>query len=188
MNNRIVTTTQKHNAKKKNTDVRTGIALAITFFATSIFLYLRKDYFGFVSNIMSIVCIVIGFMGIGLELNNITNKKLEKIIDIKKGPEVFNNLGIGIGIFIVWVALYQSLHLVLVNILISPLFFFSVYGMTLGLVNLLFAGIVNRNKMNANQTEVKSLWLLAVKISTVISGIIGFIASLIQILQYLKII
>ena len=163
---------QKRNVKKKKVDVRSGIALAITFFAISIFLYFQKDYFGFLTNLISIVCIVIGLIGFGVELNKITSQKLGKIIDTKKGPGIFDNLGIGIGIFVIWVALYRT---------------FSTYGMILGLVNLLFAGIVNRGTTNTNQREDNELWLLAVKISAVISGIIGFIASLIQILQYLKI-
>ena len=178
---------QKRNVKKKKVDVRSGIALAITFFAISIFLYFQKDYFGFLTNLISIVCIVIGLIGFGVELNKITSQKLGKIIDTKKGPGIFDNLGIGIGIFVIWVALYRTFPINWVNILITPLLFFSTYGMILGLVNLLFAGIVNRGTTNTNQREDNELWLLAVKISAVISGIIGFIASLIQILQYLKI-
>ncbi|MBM3120511.1 MAG: hypothetical protein FJ006_13375 [Chloroflexi bacterium] len=179
----------KSQDAKKPSDVRTGIALAISFFAVSIFLYFQPQYFGALTTAIAVVLIVFGFAGLGFELNKITSEELDSLINREKGPEIFNNLGMGIACIIVWAALYHYFPVTWVNTLSSVILLFGVYGITLGLVNtLVFVLKKPSSKAALSQRESNKPLLSAATIIKVISSAIGIIASLIQILQFLKII
>jgi hypothetical protein len=171
---------------KKQSDVRTGIALAISFFVISIFLHFQPQYFGALTTAIAIVLIVLGFAGLGFELNKTTSDELDSLTNREKGPEIFNNLGMGIALLIVWAALYYNFPWTWVNALTSVILLLGAYGITLGLVNILFFILPRSGSKTAlSQSESNKPWALAIKI---IAGTIGFIASLIQILQFLRLV
>ena len=174
---------------KKRSDVRTGIALAVGSFTISIFLYFQSQYFGALTTPAAIALIVLGFAGLGIELNKITSEKLDSLIDTEKRPGIFDNLGIGIALLVVWGALYHYFPIVLVNVLTFPVLLFGTYGTVLGLVNILFlVSAKSSAKTTSAQSESDKPGLLAIKIVSAISGVLGFIASLIQILQFFGVI
>lgn len=173
---------------KKQSDVRTGIAFALCAFTISIFLYFQPQYFGALTTPTAIALIVLGFAGLGIELNKVTSEELDSLIDREKGPGIFDNLGIGIALLVVWGALYHYFPAVWVNVLTSPVLLFGTYGTVLGLVNILFLVLATSSaKTTSNQSESDKPGLLAIKVVSAISGVLGFIASLIQILQFFEV-
>jgi len=179
---------ETQNAKRR-TDVRGGIALAMAAFAISIFLYFRSQYFGALTTGAAIALIVLGFAGLGIELNKMTSEGLDLLTNRGKGPGVFDNLGIGIALLVVWGALYRYFPIMWVNVLTSPVLLFGTYGTILGLVNALFLVLIKSDsKTVSSQSESDKPGVLASKIAVAISGVVGFIASLIQILQFFKVI
>jgi len=183
----------------KPSDVRSGIALAATAFIISIFLYFQPQYFGVPTKAIAIIFIVIGFGGLGIELEKLTSDKRRSTISSKKGSGIFDNLGIGFALFIAWATIYYYFPIVWVNVLTSVFLIFGVYGMTLGFTNIFFrATSKSRAKSNSNNSDPKEISFeqkrthkpqpVAIKIAVAASGVLGFIASLIQILQFLKII
>jgi len=174
---------------RKQSDVRTGIALAVSAFTVSIFLYFQPQYFGVVTTPVAIALIVLGFAGLGIELDKITSKETGSLVDHKKGPGIFNNLGIGIALLVVWGALYHYFSTIWMNVLTSPVLLLGTYGIVLGLVNILFLVLVkSSDKTASTQNEPDKPGLLAIKVISAISGVLGFIASLIQILQFFGVI
>ena len=174
---------------KRQSDVRGGIALAITAFAISIFLYFQPEYFGALTTVVAIALIALGFAGLGIELDKITSEELDSLINREKGPGIFDNLGIGIAFLIVWATLYRYFPVTWVNVLTSAILLFGAYAITLGLVNALFFILTKSgSKAALSQGNSDKPWSLAIKIATAISGIIGLTASLIQILQFFKMI
>ncbi|RLG71458.1 MAG: hypothetical protein DRO11_04420 [Methanobacteriota archaeon] len=175
---------------RKQSDVRTGIALAVSAFTISIFLYFQPQYFGALTTPVAIALIILGFAGLGIELDKIViGKEVESLIDREKGPGVFDNLGIGIALLVVWGTLYRYFSTIWVNVLTSPVLLFGTYGTVLGLVNVLFLILVkSSDKAASPQNEPDRPGLLAIKVISAIPGVLGFIASLIQILQFFGII
>src|SRR5690349_4372298 len=58
---------------KKPVDPRSGMAIALTFFVISIFLYFQPNYFAAATVAVSLASIIIGFLGLGTELNRISS-------------------------------------------------------------------------------------------------------------------
>jgi hypothetical protein len=127
---------RKTRRATKQSDVRVGIALAISAFAISIFLYLQPQYFGALTKAVAIALTCLGFAGLGIELNKITSEELDSLINREKGPGIFNNLGFGIASLIVWGALYHYFRITWVNVVTSVVLLIGVYSTTLGLVQL----------------------------------------------------
>ncbi len=126
----------------KSSDIRDGIALAFTAFIISIYLYFQSGYFGLLTNAVAIFLIVVGLAGFGIELEKMTSKKLDALIDKKGGSGIFDNLGIGLAMFVVWAALRYYFPMIWVNALTFLLLLFSVYGMALGFINILFVIVI----------------------------------------------
>lgn len=174
---------------KRRTNVRDGIALAVAAFAISIFLYFRPRYFGALTTGAAIALIVLGFAGLGIELNKITSEELDSLMNRDKGLGIFDNLGIGIALLIVWGALYHYFPITWVNILTFPVLFFGTYGTVLGLFNVLFLVLIKSgSKTASSRSGSDKPTIPAIRIVVVISGLVGFIASLLQILQFFKVI
>jgi hypothetical protein len=186
----------------KPSNIRAGIALAFATFVISIFLYFQPQYFGLMTNAVAIALIVFGVAGLGIELEKLTSGKQDALIPPEKGAGIFDNLGIGLALLIIWVALYHYFPIVWVNILISFVLLFAVYAIALGFTNFLFrtlspkdvssqselAGSPSRDSNGSSQAKVSKPWSFAVKTAMVIAGVTGFVASLLQALQILKII
>lgn len=175
--------------KKERVDVFSGLAIAISFFVDAIFLFFNNSYFGSLTSFVAIACIAVGFIGMGFELDSITNQDFSDVVDPSKGPDISGNLTLGGCLFIAWLVLYQAFSsTVLINLLATPLFCFASIGVTMVVVNLLAFGMARRKpKRDSLARDTHQLYLFIAKALTVIAGIIGFIASLLQILQFLKI-
>lgn len=175
--------------KKERVDVFSGLAIAISFFVDAIFLFFNNNYFGSLTSLVAIVCIAIGFIGMGFEIDSITNQDFSDVADPSKGPDISGNLTLGGSLLIAWLVLYQVFSsTVLINLLATPLFCFASIGATMVIVNLLVFVMARRNpKKDDLAKDTHKLYLFIAKALTAIAGIIGFIASLLQILQFLKI-
>jgi hypothetical protein len=175
--------------KRKQTDVRAGIALAVSAFAISIFLYFRPQYFGNLSMGVAIALIFIGFAGLGTELNKMASGDLDALVDRRKGQGIFDNLGIGIALLVVWAALYHYFPKTWINVLASPVLLFGTYGTVLGLINALFFTVTrSSDEIVSTQSALNKPQRTAIRVISIFSGVLGFIASLIQILQFLRIV
>ncbi len=162
------------------------------------FFLFQSDYFGLVTHAVAIVCLFIAFAGFGIEMENLANGRDASLTGYKKGTEIFINLGIGLALFILWLSLYQLNVGLILNIAISPVLMFGVYGMCLGIVNTLFTLLPNEVKnikrSDLTQTEPSSTKRpfntqgSATKIVAFIVGTTTFFAALLQILQILKVI
>jgi hypothetical protein len=105
----------------KSSNVRTGLALALSFFAISVFLYFQPTYLGSVTRFIAIAFVVIGICGLGLELEKLYHGK----DDPTQNAGIFDNLGIGLGLLIIWIILYVNFAAVWLNILIGLILIFA---------------------------------------------------------------
>jgi len=117
----------------KRDDAYNGIALALTFIIFSLFFYLSPSFFEYkyLSYGFSILFAVIGIIGIGIELNRLS--------DSKEG--IFDNLGIGIGLglLIIFIWVIVSTYLIsawYINIIFTILLLLPIYGIMLGSIYL----------------------------------------------------
>ncbi|MFC7393010.1 hypothetical protein [Scopulibacillus cellulosilyticus] len=112
----------------KNEDQKEfGIGLALAFILLAMFIYLNHDYLGNkdLSYIISAILISVGTIGLGTELES-ENKKFG-----------FDNLGIGLGLLVIWALLHYYFPYTLINWVISFLLFFAFVGIFSGIVSLL---------------------------------------------------
>ena len=187
---------KKEEKRPSKSTVSSGIAIALTAFLLSIFLYFQPQYLGSLTNVAQIILIFIGFAGLGIELEKVINGNRELLAQQAKVSGLFNNIGIGMALLILWASLYNQSPIAWLNGLTFIILMFATYGITLGLVNLLFAalpqtgivGSVPTTPSSSSQNETRRPWSLALKIAVVISGLTAFLASLLQILQILKVI
>ncbi len=161
---------QEKSQKEKDQD---GIALALTFLIASLFLYLFPTYFKieFITLSISILFAIIGVFGLGIEINRLSSNPNGIGLD---------NLGIGVGIFAIWIIFFYYFNIWWVNILIFPVLIFGIYGTILGIMNIIFSLFSDPKE----SMKVK----LSVKLPVVIAQLAGFALTLMQILQILKII
>ncbi len=188
----------KREGTSRASSVSTGIALALTAFALSMFLFFDRQYFGSYSGTMAVALVVIGFAALGTELESLSEEGQQSTMGQAKASGVFSNIGIGLALLIAWAALYSSVSTTWGNILLFPILLFAIFGTMLGFVNLLLSATpvgsdIQDNHPSSNavaqaQNRVNRPWSLALRIAVAISGILGFIASVLQILQFLKIV
>jgi|SRR5690625_1438205 len=165
--------TRIKDEKNEIEKIQGGIALAFAFLASSLVLYLFPSYFKveIITYCICIILAIIGVAGLGIELNKLSTNP--------KGIGL-DNLGIGIGLFAVWIIFFYYYDLWWINVLIFPLLLFGIYGTVLGIVNIVFFLFSNPNE----SLKVK----LSIKLPVVIAQFAGFVLSIMQILQILKII
>lgn len=164
---------EKTKTKKTKTEqIQSGIALASTFLLMSFFFFLYPSYFEIetVTYIIGIIFAIIGIMGLGIELN--------KIGSSPKGIG-FDNLGIGIGLLVIWILAFYYFNIWWVNAFISPIMLLGVYAILLGILNIFYSLFSNPQE----SIKVK----LTMKLPVVITQFAGFLLTIMQILQLLKI-
>lgn len=179
----------------KRRDVRSGIALVAAFFSISILLYFESSYFGSFTKVVAIALIVLGFAGLGIELEKMINTQQDGADREEGDVGVFDNIGIGTAMLVVWGALYHYFPVVWVNILTSAVLLFGAYGVALGLMNLAVLIVLRSQRKDVSEVPDDALpkrakvdRRTARGIAVAISGVVGFIASMIQILQFLRVI
>jgi len=152
---------------KKRKNPLSGIALAFTFLIISLILFLIPDFFKSIiaTRIVMFIFAVIGICGLGFELN-----KIKKI--------GFDNLGVGISLGIIGVIIYYFSPIWWLNIVAFVLFFFSTYGILLGLISIL--KIIIFSEISLKKELIK-------KILIFLGQIFGISLVILQILKLLKI-
>lgn len=178
---------------KRRNDPLSGLTLSLAFFVSSILLYFKSDFFGSWTRGIALLLIVIGLIGFGVEIEKQIKKNNKKIKEIEIGGG-FDNLGVGLAILVICLILTHNFPMVWLNALLSFLYFLSLYGIILGISNIIlrFAHKNEKiemvsstnNQFEKGQNQSKPI----IKAILLFSGIVGFIASIIQILQFLKII
>jgi len=145
-----------------------GIAVWIAFLGVGGFLYFNPLYTGstIISYSLTLLCLFIGLVGLGIELNKLGDK----------GNSVgFDDLGLGLGFGLAWAFVYNFYPIGLANIGSLILFYFSIYGMTIGIIKIL------RNLFSTKKGFI-------VKLPIVIAQIAAFIATIATILDIFKVI
>lgn len=183
-------TSQNIKIPKRQVTVIDGIATYITFFLVSILLYFQNDYFGSNTNLVASICVVIGIMGMGNFLDKAINSDFGERNNLPKNTEFFGNLGMSIGLFLICLVVSRAVPTMLVKVITAPFFFLSYMIFISSLVYLWILGMIpsSQDAIDISQTvDNRKQQKKVFKFIAITSGIIGFIASLIQILQYLKI-
>lgn len=141
-----------------------GASLSVTFLVVSAFLLLAPDYFAnnIISQIVGFALAFFGLIGLGIELNNLSNKR----------PLGLDNLGIGLGFFIIWGLLLRVPPNPFLRLLFIAPLLFAVYGTILGILMLI------KNSIPDEKTPKEKI---VVKIPLAVTQIAGFILTLLQI-------
>ena len=154
---------------EKHDSIRQEAAVGVTFLLIATFLYLNPLYLGHevASLILSVLSFVLGVSLLGVSLNKISDTKS------KLG---FDDLGIGLGLGMIWAVLYYYFPVFWVNILTMFFLVFGVYGIVSGIMGIMYNLIF--------QTSDKKK--LFVKIPIVIVQFTAFIAAVFTILNILE--
>ncbi len=116
------------------------------------------------SYLLTIVSLFIGIIGLGIELNKLGDQT------VKLG---FEELGIGLGLLIVWATIYYFFPIWWVNLITIFLLFFGTYGTTVGAVKIL------RNLFSSKKSFLFKLPIVIVQFT-------AFVAAIFTILNILK--
>ena len=188
---------------KKLVNPRKGLAFASSFFVFAIILFFRPQYFGSFTLLISILFVIIGFMALGLELDRLNSQKATLADEFVRGAEIFNHIGIGIGMVAFWGVLHYFFDYILLNILLSYLLFMGVSFVLVGVINFIFDIYLSKQDLDAQQISINATtekkedllryntakyWLVIKNIFITIGGFVGFLASLLTILQIMRII
>ena len=157
------------NKSEKHDSIRQESAVGVTFLLIATFLYLNPEYLG--SEIFSLIVIVLSFV-IGVSTLGIA---LNKISDTKNKLG-FDDLGIGLGLGIIWAVIYYYFPIFWVNILTLVILFFGIYGVASGILGIIY------NLLFQTSNKKK----LFVKIPIVIVQFTAFIAAVFTILNILE--
>lgn len=144
--------------------ISSGIGLSFAFIVTAIFIYFKQDYLGSVvtSIIISSSMMVFGIMGLGMELNKLNNEK-------KFG---FDELGIGLGLIILWAILHYFFPVIWLNWVLLFVLLVGFYGIGVGIF-----------KIVQNIVGSSSRRQLAIKIPVVIVQVAATAATIYEILK-----
>lgn len=193
---------QSNSTDRKPAGIKSGLATAITLFILSIFLHFRSDYFGILTNAISIAFIVIGFIGMGFDLNKLATKQGDLSDEHGHGTGIFDNIGPGLGLLVLWSALYYYSPTIWVRVPIFLILLFGVYAILLGLINYLVDFVLSKQDIEAQRISIEakhsddkeallrlnaSKSFLAIKNIFIAMGlIVGIVAGVLQSLQILK--
>jgi hypothetical protein len=147
-----------------NKSLLDGLPVVISLITLSVFLYVRPEYLGYktVSMIISIIVVIIGFIGLSIELNKI--------------GEGVSDFIIGLIFLIIWGTVYHFYSVVWLNAIMLFFMVFGIYGTSKGLIKMLF-GILS----NPSQGDKKKRLII------LIIQLIGFGATILQYLTSFKI-
>jgi hypothetical protein len=155
--------------QKPNTleDVINGISIAISFLVFALLIYMFPNYLGntILSTILSIIFVVIGLIGLSFELSKLNEQKLG-----------FDDIGIGLGLLIIWAVIHHYFPYIWVNWLTTLLFVFGTYGTILG-------SFKNIYSFAFKTQDNKTRWL---KIGIFLVQLLGFGATILQYLTSFK--
>lgn len=175
-------------ADKSSTPV-TGIALALAAFLFAIFLFFDSQYFGAYTDTAAVISLAIGIAGMGTSLNELVGQDWEKVLrEAKSG--VFQNLGFGTGLTLLCVYASVRLSSTLANAIVFPLLMVSLFGAMQGMTNALFlTAPLSQDSAKAGSSGGRvNPFSLIVKLVYAVTAAIGLIASVLTILEFLKVV
>lgn len=151
------------NSNDKTKGIIEGISLATAFIIGGIILNFIPNYFYFeiLSTIMGLLLITFGIIGLSIELSKMSAKTVG-----------FSDLGVGLGLLIVWALLYYYLPYVWVNIVGFFFLLFGLYAAISGMITLIYDSFNNENDRNK----------IITKIVVILLQLIGFISALLTII------
>src|SRR5689334_21864296 len=133
--------------QKKPVGVKAGLAFALTFFVVSIVLFFLPQYFGSWTSWIAIGFTIAGFMFLGLELNRLTEEWEIVSKQTNNGREIFDKIGIGIGLLILWGIIVFNFRYILLNVIMFHPLFFGVSFVLVGIVNLIFDFVLSKKEL-----------------------------------------
>ncbi len=169
--------------KKGKPDVGVWLSMALTLFCLSFFLLYSRTYFGSVTVAANWILIAVGIMILGISLSVVDQITVYKEATYDK----FGFIGMGIGILIICFLIYQSANTIWLNILLFPFLVFGLYAINMGIINVIRSKMEVTKSSNSTQ-KAKGTNSLSIKLINGFAWIVGLIASLLQILQFLKVI
>jgi hypothetical protein len=95
-------------------------------------------------------------MTLGLELNRLAEELQKSSIQSKKGSDIFNNLGIGAGLLLLWVVLHINISSVFINVVLFVVLFMGVASMLWGLMNLIFEIALRRKELEEQRINIEA--------------------------------
>jgi len=154
--------TKKENIKRKK-DPYSGLALAFTFLIIALILFFIPDYFKYIlaSRIIMYGFTFIGIIGLSIEIDR----------DKKSGT---SDLGLGVSFALIWAIFYYYFPIWWVNIITFFILFFSIFGISRGLIRIFIT--VRKNKISIRNN-------LGIKLIGQIFGIVLVIFQILEILN-----
>lgn len=141
-----------------------GVSISAVFIVLGIIFYFQPTFFYYevLTAIMGLISITIGIVTLSFELSKINEDTVG-----------FSDLGLGLGILVIWAMLYYYLPYVWINIIGVLLLFFGLYGTLSGAAKLLL-GFIN-NKDSRGKIMIKSLLIFL--------QLVGFVSAVITIMS-----
>ncbi|AJA48650.1 hypothetical protein CPAST_c25810 [Clostridium pasteurianum DSM 525 = ATCC 6013] len=160
---------KNYGGNLKNT--KDELALSFSFLIIGLYFVFIPKFFGneFITRTVSIIVILIGILGLTIELNKIIEK--HKIIG-------FDDFGVGLILVIITQLLHYYFLYIWLNVLFSFILLLGIFGLVRGLITII-------GNMSINKPSIKNMLIKAL---IIISQIIAFIAALLQSMQILKIV
>ena len=149
-----------------------GFAISVAFITVGTLLIYDNSYFGneIVSIIIRWLFIIVGALGLSIELSKIGNGEIKGI----------GNFAVGSLFFAIWLALYLTVSIWFVNSIVFLFLIFGSYGMYKGLLEIIYS-LRQLTKVKEKKSSVIA------DIMLLITTILGLILVVIQILQQLKV-
>ena len=159
---------------EKIDDAIDGYSVGLTFIAISAFFFLNEDYLhnAIATQILGAVIGVSGVIGCMLQLSKSSSIK------------GFDDFGIGLASFFIWLALYVKVNSFALNIFIIVFLTFGLYGMIRGAITIIYSFITT----TVIPKEKKSLTAKAKDVFLFITQIFGFILTTLNILKIIGLI
>lgn len=141
-----------------------GINVSATLITFGIILYFLPNFFIYetLTSIVSIFSIIIGIMGLSIELSKKNGEGLG-----------LSDLGVGLGLLILWVFIYYYFPYIWINFLSFILLLIGLYGSIGGFLKLCY-GILAKGKSKSN---------VVLNLLVVLIQVIGFISAVITIVS-----
>ena len=151
-----------------------GFAIVVAFIGIGLFLAYHNDYFGntIVSKIVQWIFIIIGGLGLCVEISNLRKN------NPKKNIEGISDFVMGITFLVIWWIIYNNLNIWYINIINLFFLMFGLYGSWRGILE------IGYSFFKTNKQDKKSSILSFIKeLILIISEILAIVVAIINILQ-----
>ena len=164
----VIGNVQKEKREKsKAEDIIEGISISIVFIVIGIALFFLPTFFKneIFTTIVGVISLVIGIIGLSLELSKMSEKSIG-----------LDDFGVGLGMLIVWAAIYFYVPFKWMNFISIFILFFGLYGFISGIVKMVYGFF----QANDSKSEI------FIKVILIIIQLIGFISAVVTIVSALS--